>query len=362
MHACSAGRVGVVKRGCMAGTGVDDSSTTVPTRLRMGTTSRAPSRATIARPASRLLAALAMRAIAIRGGANHDNTTQHWPRRGAWTNAPCHTRTTSPPGRPTNKNWTAAPVGRVPEHDDENGIARASETVVGVLCAVAGGCVHDVHERGVRCGDVVVASALRSAVPTGSPLIPVLLSPAPASTIPFLRTPSLSFSIHASPSPGPSFLLLSVNNITLGTATASSLDLGGSIVSETVAILCLVAGSSPAVVHVAVASIEATRNRVTRTIAFLFLRLTAARGVHIHLNHSSSRTDGMCARAGSFASELGVPTVHHRGGVWASASSNIDTSGNPDALASLLLVLLRAFRDAGAGVHGSVAGSRTFRA
>ncbi len=332
---------------------------------RLATTSSAPSviaavpsRSTIAGHAVPAPDASAMLSIETTPSPT-ERRTQHWPWPSARTNAPCHTRNASPPGAPTGCLRKAAPVGRAPRCEDKERAAtptrhgdhvpravwRKSDDVMRAYGALL--CVLCVPVR-VQGRALDARAVVTPDVPPRSPIFPV--------------TSFLSFSIHTTPSRGPSLLPLSVTHIALGTATASCLDLGGSIDLETVAILGLVAGPSPAVVRVAVASIEATRNRETRTIAFSILRLAAARGMHIHLNHSSSRTHGMCAPAGSFDSELRVPTVHHRGGFWASASSSIETSGNSDALAFLLLLFLRAFRDAGAGVHDSVAGIRTFRA
>ncbi len=82
----------------------------------------APSHTTIAPPAPRQLGIATLRTI-MHEGLNSDET-QHWPEPQARTNAPCHTRTATPPGSPTSVcHWKALPEGRASEHEDENGAA-----------------------------------------------------------------------------------------------------------------------------------------------------------------------------------------------------------------------------------------------
>ncbi len=184
-------RSAAVAWGSTADIEINGDSTTAPTRLRLSAWPRAPSQATIARTASRLRAVPAMSAIAIWAAANDDDTTQHGPRHGAWTRAPCHTRTTTPPGRPTNPHWKAAPVGRVKEHDIENGNAGAAVFVVVVPCAVSGDSVRGVHERVMECSSVATVSALISAVTMVPSRFPVLHPPA--------TTPVLGISLALPP-------------------------------------------------------------------------------------------------------------------------------------------------------------------
>ncbi len=78
-----------------------------------------PSHSTIASPIAGPHPAAAMCSIARRAARN--TLTQHRPRRGAWTDAPWHTRTAAPPGSPTSRYWKVVPVGRATPNEDENG-------------------------------------------------------------------------------------------------------------------------------------------------------------------------------------------------------------------------------------------------
>ncbi len=78
----------------------------------------APSRPTMAPPARLSPGGASMPAIAQAGRT--DEHTQHWPERGARTNAPCHTPHAAPPGLATRRHRKPAPVGPYAEHEDEN--------------------------------------------------------------------------------------------------------------------------------------------------------------------------------------------------------------------------------------------------
>ncbi len=78
-----------------------------------------PSRTTIAPPLGGWRTAAAMCSIARRAARN--TPTRHRPKRGAWTGAPCHTRTLAPPGSPTSRYWKVVPEGRDTTNEDENG-------------------------------------------------------------------------------------------------------------------------------------------------------------------------------------------------------------------------------------------------
>ncbi len=139
------GRMGQVRK---LSTAAEDVSTASMARSTLASRPPAPFRATIALCVGGSPAAAAMCAITRRGGANND-PTRHRPRHAARTGAPWHTRTASPPGRPTNPHWMAAPVGRECEHDDENGDARAADDMVAVSGVVQRARAHDVGDDGV---------------------------------------------------------------------------------------------------------------------------------------------------------------------------------------------------------------------
>ncbi len=156
--------------------GFDSPATASTVRSVLAMPPTAPSHTTIAPPAEWPPAILAMCAIARRGGSNNERT-QHRPKPTAWTGAPWHTRTATPPGESTSTHWKTVPVGRAIEHEDENGdahtttyVIRATSVSVRVRVPGVGAAVVNVRER--RGGEV---SALDTKVRS-----PSVRSPSPA--------------------------------------------------------------------------------------------------------------------------------------------------------------------------------------
>ncbi len=196
--ASGAGRVVVTARQGALGTRTVGASTVSPSVSTLALLPPAPSQSTIAPDGGKPLAAIAMCAIARRGGVD-DEHTRHRPRQSARTDAPCHTRTATPPGRPTNPHWMAAPVGRAFEHEHENG----DEYMTCLLAKVFGALVHG-RARGVRVPGVresgvgIVMGALRRGALVPAPSIS---APLPTSLPSLISTPPPipSRSTHASP-------------------------------------------------------------------------------------------------------------------------------------------------------------------
>ncbi len=165
--------------------GSDGCSTASTSRLMLTQRPCGPSPSTIAHPASQLTADIAMRAMARRRGVDNERT-QRRPRQAAWTGAPCHTRTATPPGRPTNPHWMAAPVGRVLEHEDENRDACAAGPAVSVFDVRVGERAHGVTVPGLQSGGAAEVRALRGSALTSSPSAPGLppTTPSPKSLTP----------------------------------------------------------------------------------------------------------------------------------------------------------------------------------
>ncbi len=324
-----------------ADVGCQGFATALATKSRLMACLGAPSRSTIAGLAAPSAAAGAMFAI-DRAVGTMDRRTQHWPRPSAGTNAPWHTRNASPPGRPPEKSRMAHPVGRAHGHRDDDraaaptlGVVRAPSVVLGGgdgrerEVARVGGCAH-VSDR-----FLTMRACATPAAPSCSPSPFSSFPPAPSAVVPSSAPPRVHQLCRATDA-----------------ANASFDDLAGKSTLETVAVLHLpyadddacgpsaafrptpIAGRITAVVGVTVLSSKATRHVETLAIASSRFVPSTVREVHVRSN-----LDGSSDRRTWTSARLLLVEVH-----------------------APILLLLRAIRDAGAGVHVNDVGSRAFHA
>ncbi len=332
-----------------ADVGMRSSATMLTSPTRLVACCATPSRATIAGHAIPLAAAGAMFAI-DRAAGTMDKHTQHRPWQLARTGAPWHTLNATPPGRPPERTRTAPPVGRARGHRDDD--CATAPTLSGVRAPSV------VPRRGGGRETVVVQVGVRALV--GGDLLDLracIASSAPR----HFHSPLSSFFLPSAPV---LFFILSALlpavplRLVTDTANASLHNLvGKSAQLETVAVLTSLvltlpyadngaydpsvfhnlistAGPIAAVVGVTFASNTATRHVETLTIAAPRLVPSTFREVHVRCNLDGSSARRTWTSAGLLLAEVQAP----------------------------MFLLLRAFRDVGAGVHVGVTGSRAFGA